>query len=118
MFPKPPKREPKPKKPLKRTRVKKYRAKARAGRLKGEEIVQLRILCFERDGGKCVVCGIGLQLERGHWDSMEMAHIRGKRMWGDCLANVRSLCGPFANGCHAKEHNWGKSGLKPCPAKN
>jgi hypothetical protein len=48
---------------------------------------------------------------------MEMAHVRGKRNHGDSLDNVRSLCGPWANGCHAKEHNWGKSMTKPCKKK-
>lgn len=38
-------------------------------------------------------------------------------MWGDTLENVRTKCGPWANGCHRKEHVYGKSRQKPCPPK-
>lgn len=115
--PKPAPKEKKLPKPLRRTRVVTRRKKARKGRLKDEELGRLRELCFERDVGMCVVCGVGLLLKRGYWNSMEMAHIRGKRMWGDSLDNVRSLCGPLANGCHHREHVYGKTLEKPCKAK-
>lgn len=110
--PKPTPTEPKPKKP-----IRKRRARVRPGRLKGDALGELRRLCFDRDGGRCVDCGRVLRFERGYSDSMEMAHVRGKRMWGDSLSNVRAKCGPFAGGCHAKEHQYGKSGLKPVPSK-
>ena len=35
------------------------------------------------------------------------------RMGGDSLENVRTLCGK----CHRLEHAYGKSGVKPCKAK-
>ena len=118
MFPKPPRTEPKARKPLKRkTRVVTRRTKARKGRLRGKEIETLRYACFERDEYKCVRCGRPVRFERGHADSGEMAHIKAKRRHGDSLSNVRTLCGPFANGCHAKEHNFGPSGVKPCKKK-
>jgi hypothetical protein len=53
---------------------------------------ELRIECYERDGGKCVECGKPLRFEAGYWDSMHMAHIKNKRMYGDTISNVRSLC--------------------------
>ena len=108
----------KPRKPIQRTRVRKVRSRARPGRLKGEGILVLREACFERDRGICVRCGIPLRLERGHWNSMEMAHLRGKRNWGDSLDNVRALCGPWANGCHRTEHIFGKTLTKPVPPKD
>lgn len=106
MFPKPPRKEKKPRKPIQRTRVRTRRTKARRGRLKGEDIARLRAACFDRDGFRCVDCGSIRDLQ--------MAHIRGKRRHGDSLSNVRTKC--FE--CHiVKEHQYGPTGLKPVPAK-
>jgi 5-methylcytosine-specific restriction endonuclease McrA len=90
------------------------RTKPRPGRLKGEDLEALRLSCFIRDGWKCKECGKGVAL-RPHecaW-SAHMAHIKAKRIGGDSLDNVRTLCGD----CHRKEHNYGPSMTKPCPPK-
>ena len=106
--PKLPRKEQKPRKPIQRTRVKKYRSKPRPGRLKGEDLVQLRRQCFERDNYGCTVCGVRID-----WDTGEMAHRGAKRRYGDSLANVTTKC--FQ--CHRIEHQYGPTGLKPVPAK-
>ncbi len=110
MFPKPPKTERKPKK-----RVKRYRAKARKGRLRGNPLEALRLACFERDGYRCVDCGMPVRFERGYPDSGDMAHVGAKRRYGDNLPNVRTKC--FT--CHRIiEHRYGPTGLKPCPPED
>lgn len=107
--PKPAKSEPKPRKPIRRTRVKTRRTKARPGRLKDEEMSALRKAAFERDGGICQYCFLPCS-ETG-WD---LAHVRGKRMWGDRLDNVRVK----HERCHRIiEHAYGPSGIKPCKKK-
>lgn len=45
------------------------------------------------------------------WD--DLAHIRGKAMWGDNKENVS----PAHHECHTKFHNFGPSLEKPCKAK-
>jgi 5-methylcytosine-specific restriction endonuclease McrA len=45
--------------------------------------------------------------------SFHMSHIKAKRMGGDFLDNVETLCGD----CHRKYHNYGPSMEKPVPAK-
>lgn len=85
--PKPPAKQPKQRKPIQRSRVRTRRTKARFGRLKGNALGDLRRDCFARDCGRCVVCGVPLSLE-----TMEMAHIKNKRMFGDNLSNVRTKC--------------------------
>lgn len=91
------------------------RSKPRRGRLKGVDLSALGLACWHRDDGHCRECGI-LTL----WDapqesdrSYHMAHIKAKRIGGDSLGNVRTLCGE----CHRKEHNYGKSMTKPVPCK-
>lgn len=42
-----------------------------------------------------------------------MAHIKGKRKYGDSLDNVQTECGY----CHRTYHNCGPSRDKPCPSK-
>jgi 5-methylcytosine-specific restriction endonuclease McrA len=61
-------------------------------RLTGKDLTKLRRQCYDRDGHNCVECGIWLRWDRGFKDSMHMAHIQNKRMYGDTLENVRSLC--------------------------
>lgn len=63
----------------------------------------LRMLAFVRDEGSCVDCGKMLD-----WNTFHLAHIRGKRNWGDHIDNVKSKCPP----CHFSEHN-----PKACPKK-
>jgi 5-methylcytosine-specific restriction endonuclease McrA len=70
-------------------------------RLTEEDLEQLRRQCYERDQGKCVVCGVKLRWEPGYWDSMHMAHVRTKRNNGDTLDNVQAKC----PGHHWQEHN-------------
>jgi 5-methylcytosine-specific restriction endonuclease McrA len=106
-----------------RSRIKSRRKKARPGRLRGPALKALRLACFERDGYRCRNCGVSVfwgesdadtpywalrGTRRGH-----MAHIGAKRRHGDSLDNVRTLCGT----CHGIEHQYGKSGVKPCPSK-
>jgi 5-methylcytosine-specific restriction endonuclease McrA len=87
---------------------KRARKKPRHGRLKGKALEKLRTECFERDRYLCCECG-----KRVYWTTGHMAHIKAKRMYGDYLYNVRTLCA----GCHLIEHSYGKSGVKPCPPK-
>jgi hypothetical protein len=94
--------------------IRSKRKKPRTGRLKGAALLQLRELCFRRDNFHCVDCGRPVVLEANRPETGEMAHVRGKRMWGDHLSNVRTKC--FR--CHRIiEHVYGKSGEKPCPKK-
>lgn len=63
-------------------------------RLRGKELAKLRRDCFERDGYRCQKCGKRVY---GHVSALNplrahMAHVRNKRMFGDCLSNVRTLC--------------------------
>jgi 5-methylcytosine-specific restriction endonuclease McrA len=79
-------------------------------RLKGKALEALRLDCFRLDRWFCRECGrrvfsISYELP----SSAHMAHIRNKRMWGDTLENVRTLCGD----CHRKEHAYGKDLVKP-----
>lgn len=91
--------------------IRSRRRKPRPGRLDKKGLETLRLTCFERDGGRCQQCGCFL-LYRRRYEldpiAFEMAHLRGKRMWGDSLENVRSLC--FT--CHKDEHQ-----PKACPPK-
>jgi len=100
---------------MKRTAIRKVRKAPRPGRLKGDALEQLRWECWWRDAGKCKNCGRTTfpHLPHQHDASYHMAHIKAKRMGGDTLENVRTLCGQ----CHRKEHNYGKSMTKPVPKK-
>jgi 5-methylcytosine-specific restriction endonuclease McrA len=88
--------------------VRRVRAKARPGRLKGKAMTDLRWACYLRDLGACQECR-----RFTHWELGQLAHIRAKRNNGDTLDNVRWLCAD----CHRIEHSYGKSGVKPCPPK-
>jgi hypothetical protein len=102
-------------KPIRRTAVKKKRTKPRPGRLKGDDLKELRLACWMRDGGICQKCGTRTLIDRPpeHPLSYHMAHRRGKRMWGDHIDQVDTQCGK----CHRLEHSYGKDRIKPCPPK-
>lgn len=64
-------------------------------RLTGRHLEDLRRQCYDRDRHLCTWpgCGRWLRWERGHEDSMHMAHILGRGAGGsDVLSNVRSRC--------------------------
>lgn len=98
-----------------RTPVKKARKKPRPGRLKGKDLEVLRLHCFVRDSFMCQNCHIFVddRLPDLHDRKAHMAHIKVKRMGGDSLENVRTLCGK----CHRTEHAYGPSMTKPVPKK-
>lgn len=79
------------------------RRKPRPGRLKGDALKQLRYACFERDNNTCQVCGIEVWpwVHHSRPRSAHMDHIKAKRMGGDNLSNVRTLCGS----CHRAKHS-------------
>lgn len=61
----------------------------------GKDLEELRDECYERDGGKCVKCGRRLVHSPDSIlqpDAYHMSHKRNKRMWGDTISNVESLC--------------------------
>lgn len=71
-------------------------------RVTGPDMEALRWDCYTRDEAKCVICRRWLRWERGSEDSMHMAHIGAKSMYGDVIGNVLSKCGY----CHlVLEHN-------------
>jgi 5-methylcytosine-specific restriction endonuclease McrA len=84
-------------------------------RLTGPALTALRQACFVRDGGKCVNCGQRVRDDVPDWapNKYHMAHIGNKRMYGDVIENVKTLCGDCHTGNHA-EHNCGG---KPLPRK-
>jgi len=81
--------------------------KNRVVRLIGESLRQLRKDCWQRDRGLCQVCGVGTYWTprfAGDPQAYDMAHIRVKRLGGDVITNVRTLC----HKCHQKEHTEGR----------
>lgn len=101
--------------PIKRSPVVTRRTKPRPGRLEGNDLEALRLACWKRDKGLCHNCGKPTLLDIPHVyaDSFHMAHVKGKRMHGDSLPQVRTECGA----CHRNYHNFGPSRLKPVPKK-
>lgn len=85
-----------------KTRIRKIRKGVRPGRLKGKDLAELRMRCYVRDRACCRECGRMTIFDAPHtWgDSYHMHHVRGKRMWGDSLENVVTLCGA----CHRNTH--------------
>lgn len=70
--------------PLKRkTWMRKVRKEPRPGRLKGEDMTELRQFVYDRDKGLCAGCGKWVSFTDCH-----LAHIRNKRMWGDNPENA------------------------------
>jgi len=109
MHPKPPRTEPKQRKPLKRTRPRKVRSRPRRGRLKNEDMSALRKGSWEERRSLCFYCHRPCSEERD-----DLAHIRGKAMWGDNPENVS----PAHKECHHRFHAYGPSGVKPVPPKS
>lgn len=72
-------------------------------RLEGATLGLLRLQCLQRDKGRCCECHALVSDDLPEWHPLkyDMAHIRNKRMHGDTIDNVRTLC----HGCHMKEHN-------------
>ena len=91
------------------------RKKARPGRLKGRALEDLRVKCWLKDNEACVKCGVHTFYYAPHWasNSYHMSHIKAKRMGGDSLENVETLCGD----CHRKFHAYGPSMEKPVRSK-
>jgi 5-methylcytosine-specific restriction endonuclease McrA len=85
----------------------KRRSKARPGRVKGKKMAELRSKVFTRDAESCTRCGKFVGQE-GH-----LAHKKAKRRHGDSPENTHVLCAD----CHRLEHQYGPSGVKPCPRK-
>ena len=100
---------------LRRSRIRPVRRKPRPGRLKGNDLKMLRVDCYARDRGFCQNCGrmTVFDAPRQWVNSYHMHHIKAKRIGGDSLANVRTLCGK----CHRESHVYGPSMKKPCPNK-
>lgn len=100
---------------MKQTPIRNRRTKPRPGRLQGAELMELRRQCWARDKGLCQNCGRKTRF-RGLVEAdstYHMAHIKVKRLGGDNLLNVQTLCGR----CHRLSHQYGPSGVKPCPPK-
>jgi hypothetical protein len=68
----------------------------------------LREESWEGRGALCFYCGHHCPEFSG-----ELAHIRGKRMWGDNKENVS----PAHKECHQQFHAYGPTGIKPVPKK-
>ena len=83
--------------------------KSQVVRLKGKALEALRLSCYLRDGGRCVVCGKRVSLLGSLWVRMNSPIILCGRGGPDVLSNVESRC----NTCHlVNGHN-----PKPCPPK-
>jgi 5-methylcytosine-specific restriction endonuclease McrA len=61
-------------------------------RLKPKDRGVLRVACFVRDDGRCTRCGKRVWLKGPPSMQMHMAHVRNKRMYGDTLENVTTVC--------------------------
>ena len=81
-------------------------------RLTGKDMGALRTQCLSRDEHCCVKCGRWVMDDVPYWafNKYDMAHKKNKRMYGDVLENVETMC----HECHMKSHN---AGGKPLPRK-
>jgi hypothetical protein len=100
---------------LRRSPIRKSRAEARPGRLKGKALTILRVDTFAAAKARCQICGRPIIFDAPReWDnSYHMAHIGAKRRYGDSRSNTRAECGQ----CHREFHQYGPSRTKPCPKK-
>jgi len=77
-------------------------------------MADLTQLVLERDGGACVRCGIPIQGERGR--DWSIHHRRPRGMGGtrkpDSPANLLTLCGSGATGCHGEVESHRADALK------
>lgn len=91
--------------PIRRTPVPRKRNRPRPGRLRGNAMKALRLECWLRDGGDCVVCKRPVSLSGKHilWPPMHMAHVKSRGAGGmDVIDNVKTKCPT----CHlVLEHN-------------
>lgn len=95
--------------------IRSRRTKPRPGRLDAAGMEAMRLKRFQMDDGRCRNCGertiFTLPPESDR--SMHLAHVRGKRMWGDSIENTQTECGK----CHRAYHQCGPSRTKPVPRK-
>ncbi len=56
-------------------------------RLPRELWSDVRVRVWERDGQKCIRCGVSVELEECHID-----HIRSGKLAGNGMGNLRTLC--------------------------
>lgn len=71
-------------------------------RLYGPAWDHLRAFVWNRDGRRCVATGKPVILEKGHWNTMHLAHYKSKGSGGsDLPSNVRCLCLE----AHSAEHH-------------
>jgi hypothetical protein len=83
------------KKPKKKKAKKSRVGKMGILRLGPKDMKAARLRVFERDGYRCVRCGVPVT-----WESGELMHRRTKRNNGDADENLETGCKP----CHRKEH--------------
>jgi hypothetical protein len=85
----------------------------KAIRLNKKERAKLRLFVYDRDNGCCVRCERPVLRETGHWWSAHLMQSVGAG-GDDTPANTETGCIE----CHIGiEHSYGKSGIKPVPAK-
>jgi 5-methylcytosine-specific restriction endonuclease McrA len=93
-----------------KTPVKRVRAKARPGRLKGKAMTELRREVYYKAMGLCELRESKDCLGWAGWFTGHMHHIKHRSLGGkDELSNLLWACPP----CHAEEH----VPPKPCPKK-
>lgn len=77
--------------------------KNRVVRLKGADLANLRAACWVRDRRTCQICG-HFTFENARFDgdplAYDMSHKRVRRLGGDTLENVETLC----HKCHMQRH--------------
>jgi len=111
-------------KPLKRpTPVRKRRLKLRRGEPTPEEKENARIICYSRAKGMCQMpfshtCPGYVPLNGDEWHRGQLAHLKAKRRFGwheDESTGQRHLWSCPES--HRLQHQFGWSGVKPCPKK-
>ena len=111
-------------KPLKRsTPVRKRRPTLRRGEPTPEEKENARIICYSRAKGMCQMpfshtCPGYVPLNGDEWHRGQLAHLKAKRRFGwheDESTGQRHLWSCPES--HRLQHQFGWSGVKPCPKK-